>query len=93
MSNEKVLIAFLNHEKAHTPTRNINAGYTTYKGQTLSTEGQSLINYQTQIAYWKDKTLYININKYSSTTSHIQSKLKRLANERGINMVEYQGDI
>ncbi len=93
MSNEKVIIAFLNKEKAHTPTRNINAGYATYKGQTLVTDGQTLVNYKTTIAYHKDGKLYLNIRKYSSTTSHIQSKLRRLAEERNFQIVEYEGDI
>lgn len=93
MSNEKVIIAFLNKEKAHTPTRNINAGYTTYKGQTLNSTGNTLVNYQTVIAFWKDATLHINTNKYSSTTSHIQSKLRRLAEERNITIVEYSGEV
>ena len=94
MSNEKVLIAFLNNEKAHTPTRVVSQ-YTNnaYKGQTLSTDGKQLINYQTQIAYHKDGKLYLNVRKYSSTTSHIQSKLRRLAEERSFQIVEYKGEI
>lgn len=93
MNNEKVLIAFLNNEKAHTPTRNITSGYHTYKGQTLSTDGKKLINYNTTIAYHKDGKLYLNVSKYSSTTSHIQSKLRRLAEERSFQIVEYKGEI
>lgn len=93
MSNEKVIIAFLNKEKAHTPTRVINGGYTTYKGQTLNSTGNTLVNYQTVIAFWKDTTLHINTNKYSSTTSHIQSKLRRLAETYGYKIVEYNGEV
>lgn len=93
MNNEKVIIAFLNNEKAHTPTRNITNGYHTYKGQTLNTNGKELINYNTTIAYHKDDKLYLNVRKYSSTTSHIQSKLRRLAEERNFQIVEYEGEI
>lgn len=93
MSNEKVIIAFLNNEKAHTPTRDITRGYFTYKGQTLNTNGKELINYNTTIAYHKDGKLYLNVRKYSSTTSHIQSKLRRLAEERSFQIVEYEGEI
>ena len=82
MTNEKVIISFLNKEKGHTPTRVITG--TNEKGQTLNSTGGELINYKTVIAYWKDETLFINTTKYSSTTSHIQSKLKYLATEKGI---------
>ena len=81
MSNEQVILAFLHHEKAHTPTRNITNGIYSYKGQTLHTDGQKLWNYSTIIAEWKDSRLYINIKKYSVTTSKIQNKIKNLAGE------------
>ena len=89
MSNEKVILAFLEKKAAHTPTRNINGGYYTYKGETLKTNGLELINYSTRIAYHQNGKLYLNIGKYSSTTSHIQSKLRRLAEEKNIEIVEY----
>lgn len=92
MSNEKVIIAFLNKEKAHTPTRTITNGIYQYKGQTLSTNGQALVNYQTTIAYHKEHKIYLNINKYSSTTSHIQSKIRQLASQRNFEIVEYKGE-
>lgn len=89
MSNEKVLISFLNREKAQTSLRTITNGVYQYKGRTLTTNGDKLINYNTIIAFWEDDKLHIDTHKYSSTTSHIQNKLKRLAEERGIDIVEY----
>lgn len=89
MSNENVILAFLNKKAAHTPTRDIINGVFMYKGQTLKTNGLELINYSTRIAYHENDKLYLNIKKYSSTTSHIQSKLRRLATERGFDIVEY----
>lgn len=91
MSNEKVILAFLNEKNAHTPTRNIINGIYTYKGQTLKTNGEELINYSTRIAYHKNGKLYLNISKYSSTTSRIQSKIRRLAENLGFKIVEYKG--
>lgn len=93
MSNEKVILQFLNKKAGHTPTRNITNGYYTYKGQTLKTNGLELINYNTRIAYHQNDKLYLNIRKYSSTTSHIQSKLRRLAEERNFQIIEYEGEI
>ena len=92
MSNEKVIKKFLEQEKAQTPLRDIvnSYGCYTYKGRTLYTRDNELINYSTRIAYIKDKTLYINVKKYSSTTSHIQSKLKQLASLTDYDIVEYQ---
>ena len=91
MSNDKVILAFLNGKNAHTPTRNITSGYSTYKGQTLKTNGEELINYSTRIAYHKNGMLFLNVSKYSSTTSHIQSKIRRLAEDLGFKIVEYKG--
>jgi len=91
MTNEKVLISFLNKEKAQTQLRDITNGVYIYKGRTLQTNGERLINYNTIIAFWDNERnkLHINTHKYSSTTSHIQSKLKRLAQERGVDIIEY----
>lgn len=89
MSNEKVILAFLEKKAAHTPTRNIVNGYYTYKGQTLKTNGLELINYSTRIAYHENGKLYLNVGKYSSTTSHIQSKIRRLAERKNMEIVEY----
>ena len=90
MSNENVIKKFLEKEQAKTPLRNIINGYYSYKGRTLWTRENELINYSTRIAYIEDNTLYINVKKYSSTTSHIQSKIKLLSKEYNYNIVEYQ---
>ena len=90
MNNEKVILAFLNGRAAHTPTRDINNGYYTYKGQTLKTNGLELINYSTRIAYKEKGNIYLNVNKYSNTTSHIQSKIRRLVESLGLNLIEYK---
>lgn len=94
MRNEQVIKKFLEKEQAKTPLREINNGYTTYKGRTLYTieanNDIELINYSTRIAYIKDNNLYINTKKYSSTTSNIQNKLKYLASLTSYNIIEYQ---
>ena len=76
MNNENVIKKFLKKEQAKTPLRNIINGYYIYKGRTLWTRENELINYNTRIAYIEDNTLYINVKKYSITTNKIQSKLK-----------------
>lgn len=90
MSNENVIKKFLEKEQAQTPLRNIVNGCYEYKGRTLYTRNNELINYNTKIAYIKNNTLYINIKKYSSTTSKIQHKLKYLASLSNYNIVEYE---
>lgn len=87
MKNENVIKKFLEREQAQTPLRLIN---NEYKGHTLWTRENELINYNTRIAYIQDDKLYINTKKYSSTTSHIQSKIKWLGQEYNYNIVEYQ---
>ena len=78
MNNEKVIVRFLERKKAKTALRNVY-GFYTYKGRTLQTDGVELVNYSTVIAYIKENKLYLNTQKYSRTTSKIQSQLKRLA--------------
>lgn len=90
MSNENVIKKFLKREQARTPLRTIVNCYYIYKGRTLWTRENELINYSTRIAYIEDNNLYINVKKYSSTTSHIQSKLKQLASLTSYNIIEYQ---
>ena len=90
MKNEKVIEKFLEKEQARTALRNIVNGCYIYKGRTLWTRDNELINYNTRIAYIEDNTLYINVKKYSSTTSHIQSKIKLLGKEYNYNIIEYQ---
>ena len=80
MNNQEVLKSFLQGYEAKTPTRNIQNGYYSYyKGNTLTTDGTTLINYQEVIAYKEGNKLYLNKGKYSVTTSKIQSQLKGLA--------------
>ena len=86
MNNIELIKKFLNKQLGHTPTRITMNGY---KEQTLKTNGLELINYSTRIAYHQDNKLYINISKYSKTTSKIQSQLKELAS--GFEIVEYEG--
>ena len=90
MNNEKVIKKFLEGEQAKTSLRNIINGCYIYKGRTLWTRENELINYNTRIAYIEGNTLYINIKKYSSTTSKIQSTLKRLASLTSYDIIEYQ---
>ena len=90
MSNENVIKTFLEKKQAKTPLRTIINGYYSYKGRTLWTKDNELINYNTRIAYIEGNTLYINVKKYSSTTSHIQSKIKLLGKEYNYNIIEYQ---
>ena len=90
MSNEKVILAFLEGKKATTPIREITNGVYAYKGQTLKSTGKELINYSTTIAYFNKKTLYLNTKKYSVTTSKIQSLIKRLAINKNIKIKEYE---
>ena len=85
MNNIEVIKRFLNKQPGHTPTRITMNGY---KEMTLKTNGLELINYSTRIAYHQDNKLYINILKYSKTTSKIQSQLKELAS--GFEIVEYE---
>ena len=87
MNNIEVIKRFLNKQPGHTPTRITMNGY---KEQTLKTDGLELINYSTRIAYHQNNKLYINISKYSRTTSKIQSQLKELAS--GFEIVEYEGE-
>lgn len=72
MNNEEVVKDFLCKKEAFSNTRN------------LSSTGNRLFSYSTCIAeYNKDGILYINLTKYSRTTSHHQSIL--LAKLSGIN--------
>jgi hypothetical protein len=91
MNREQVIRAFFRKEVAKTPLREVYDEYRPYKGRTLevkisrSDDGDviDLINYSTRIASIVSGYLYLNTKKYSSTTSHIQSMIKRLATEYG----------
>jgi len=77
MTNSDVIANFINHKKGQTPLRNIINGYHVYKGRTLASDGKSLYNYDTLMAYHSDDgKLYINKEKYSVTTSKIQSQIR-----------------
>ena len=89
MSNELVITAFLEGKAAHTPTREIINGIYSYKGQTLKSNGLELINYSTRIAYHENGKLYLNTKKYSTTTSKIQTWIKRLAEKKNMQVIEY----
>lgn len=55
----------------------------------LYTDGNKLINYVTEIAYFKEGICFVNVRKYSNTTSKIQSQLKRVLQENNVKMEEY----
>ena len=93
MKNENVIKLFLEGKEAHTPTRNILNGVYYYIGQTLKTDGKKLINYNTKIAYIENNILYLNIKKYSVTTSKIQSLIKRIATEKNYKIIEYKEEV
>lgn len=88
MTNENVIKLFLQGEKAQTNKRKINGGYYCYEGRTLTSNGDILINYSTVIAKKVYNNIYLNINKYSRTTSTIQNKIRQLANQQGFNVIE-----
>ena len=81
MSNNEVIKAFLEGKKAQTNLRDVQNGYYTYKGRTLTTDGITLINYSTIIAFKENDKLYISKRKYSRTTSKIQGQLAYLATD------------
>ena len=87
MNNETVLRAFLSHSKAHTPTRIITNGIYQYKGQTLTTDGEKLWNYNTIIAFWQNNKIFMDTHKYSVTTTKIQNKLRQLIDEYGMEVI------
>lgn len=77
MINSDVIKNFINHKEGKTPLRNIIDEYRVYKGRTLASDGKSLYNYNTLIAYHSDNgRLYINDEKYSVTTSKIQHQIR-----------------
>lgn len=59
----------------------------------LYTRDNKLINYSTIIAYYENDTYYINISKYSRTTSKIQTLIKRYLQDNLIeNYTEYMAN-
>ena len=80
-TNGKVIQAFFNH----TPLSSHNGN--------LKTTKTTLINYSTIIAYYENDTYYINISKYSITTSKIQTLIKRYLQGHNIeNYTEYMAN-
>lgn len=51
-------------------------------------DGDTLYSYKTIIAKKKGKKLYVNITKYSNTTSKFVSALKRMAEQEGFEVIE-----
>lgn len=99
MINSDVIKNFINHKEGKTPLRNIIDEYRVYKGRTLASDGRSLYNYNTLIAYHSDNgKLYINDEKYSVTTSKIQSQIRCKSkhytevSEREINTIKLTDD-
>lgn len=93
MSNEKVIKEFLNGNQAKTQLRQILNGYYTYEGRTLWTNNNILVNYRTNMARLEGNKLYLNIKKYSVTTSKIQSMIRRLATSQGLEVIEVQEEV
>ena len=73
MTNLQVIEKFLNKEKGATPKRKIDGGIYVYEGRTLTSDGETLTNYKTIMAKHKDGKIFVNISKYSSTTTRIQN--------------------
>lgn len=95
MINLDVIKNFINHKEGKTPLRSINDGCYGYKGRTLASDGKSLYNYNTLMAYHSDNgKLYVNREKYSKTTSKIQWQIRYQAkhytevSEREINTIK-----
>lgn len=93
MSNEKVIKEFLNGNQAKTQKREILNGCYTYEGRTLWTKDNILVNYSTNMARLEGNKLYLNVKKYSVTTSKIQSMIKRLATSQGLEVIEVQEEV
>ena len=80
-TNSEVVRTFFNH----TPLSSHDGN--------LKTTPNTLINYSTIIAYYENNTYYINISKYSRTTSKIQTLIKRYLQDNLIeNYTEYMAN-
>jgi hypothetical protein len=93
MNNELVIRNFLRGLDGQTPMRDVANGYYTYKGRTLYTRENYLINYATRIAKLEGNVVYLNIKKYSVTTSKIQNKIRSLVEAYGLQLVEVEGEM
>ena len=90
MNTDKTILTFLRGGQAQTALRPIMGQY---KGRTLYTEGNVLINYQTRIARLDGNDLYLNVKKYSVTTSKIQNNIRTEAGYMGLNIIEINGEV
>lgn len=61
-------------------------------GSNLCIRGNKLINYQTPIAIWHGGVLYLNVKKYSPTTTRNQNLIKNWAEVLGVRYETYEGD-
>ena len=93
MNNKEVILAFLNGKNAKTQLRTIVNGCYYYKGRTLWTNNNILVNYSTNMAKIEDNKLYINIKKYSRTTSKIQSLIRGLASKFNYEVILVEEEV
>lgn len=77
VKNIEVIKAFLNG----LPAKN--------HGDSLVSDGEKLVNYNTTIGEWHNGTLFINRTKYSVTTSKLQNYLVRESESRTMNPAPY----
>lgn len=84
MRNIEVVKKFYNQEKAKSSTGNLFV-------RTNGDYSVELVNYKTVIAYIEDDTVYLNIRKYSSTTSTIQTMLIEEGSKTDYNFKFYKG--
>lgn len=78
MRNADVITAYITRTKA----RNLN----------LRSSGNELINYDTVISYRENGKFFLNVRKYSNTTTKIQNEIRRQANMTGIEINEFIGN-
>lgn len=83
----------------HAPVHNQEQLYTEYfdgrtSGTTASStvEGDKIYSYGTVIGVKKGKTFYLNERKYSTTTSKMQTRLERDAQNHGYDVVRVRPD-
>lgn len=95
LTNDEILKYFVNNthiSKQTDLTNNNNTIYCYYKDNT-----RYLVNYNTIISKVNTKEnykkIYINNKKYSHTTSKIQNKLLRLAQQNGFEIVQTEKDL
>lgn len=62
------------------------------KNRNLTSEGLSLVNYRTEIAYFKEGKLFISKSKYSQTTSKITNRLKTICLANSLVVNSYNPD-